>query len=111
MKGLLSQVSNLTDLHFLKEILHLGKIDIRKSNIPRKILVSINLQSTKSVTDLRYIFCQAHYIINTMEIALTLFETVSLDQNIYTVINDIKKKRKRVDIDSIHKKIIKNIDF
>ena len=46
-----------------------------------------------------------------MEIVLTLFETVSLDQNIYTVINDIKKKRKRVDIDSIHKKIIKNIDF
>ena len=41
-----------------------------------------------------------------MEIALTLFETVSLDQNIYTVINDIKKKRKRVDIDSIHKTFI-----
>ena len=38
-------------------------------------------------------------------------ETISFDQNIFTVINDLKKKRKRADIDSIHKEIIKTIDF
>ena len=38
-------------------------------------------------------------------------ETISFDQNTFTVINDLKKKRKRVDIDSIHKEIIKTIDF
>ena len=37
--------------------------------------------------------------------------TISFDQNTFTVINDLKKKRKRVDIDSIHKEIIKTIDF
>ena len=34
-------------------------------------------------------------------------ETTSFDQNIFTVINDLKKKGKRADIDSIHKGIIK----
>ena len=38
-------------------------------------------------------------------------ETISFDQNIFTVINDLKKKRKRADIDSIHKEIIKTINF
>ena len=58
MRSLLDQVDNLTDWH-LKEILNLRKTDIWKSNIPRKLIVSINLQSTKSITDLRYIFCQS----------------------------------------------------
>ena len=45
-----------------------------------------------------------------MAIALIQSETVSFDQNISTVTNDPKKKRKR-DIDSIHKEIIKTIVF
>ena len=57
------------------------------------IIVSINLQSTKSVTDLRYIFCQSY-----MKTAFILSEIISFDQNIFTVINDLKKKRKRADI-------------
>ena len=64
-QNLLDQVDNLTNWH-LKEILHLRKIDIWKSNIPRKLIDSINLQSTKSITDLRYIFCQSYYIISTI---------------------------------------------
>ena len=46
-----------------------------------------------------------------MVTALIQSETISFDQNIFTVINDLKKKRKRADIDSIHKEIIKTIDF
>ena len=46
-----------------------------------------------------------------MATTLIQSETISFDQNIFTVINDLKKKRKRVDIDSIHKEIIKTIDF
>ena len=46
-----------------------------------------------------------------MATALMQSETISFDQNIFTVINDLKKKRKRADIDSIHKEIIKTIDF
>ena len=46
-----------------------------------------------------------------METALIQSETISFDQNIFTVINDLKKKRKRADIDSIHKEIIKTNDF
>ena len=46
-----------------------------------------------------------------MATALIQSETISLDQNIFTVINDLKKKRKRAEIGSIHKKIIKAIDF
>ena len=38
-------------------------------------------------------------------------ETISFDQNIFTVISDLKKKRKRAGVDSIHKKIIKTSDF
>ena len=33
-------------------------------------------------------------------------ETISFDQNIFTVISNLKKKRKRADVDSIHKEII-----
>ena len=38
---------------------------------------------------------------------------ISFDQNIFTVINDLKEKRKRadIDIDSTHKEITKTIDF
>ena len=46
-----------------------------------------------------------------MATTLIQSETISFDQNIFTVINDLKKKRKRADIDSIHKEIIKTIDF
>ena len=46
-----------------------------------------------------------------MATALIQSETISFDQNIFTVINDLKKKRKRADTDSIHKEIIKTIDF
>ena len=46
-----------------------------------------------------------------MATAPTQSETISFDQNIFTVINDLKKKRKRADIDSIHKEIIKIIYF
>ena len=46
-----------------------------------------------------------------MAATLTQSETISFDQNIFTVINDLKKKQKRADIDSIHKEIIKTIDF
>ena len=46
-----------------------------------------------------------------MVTALIQSETISFDQNIFTVINDLKKKQKRADIDSIHKEIIKTIDF
>ena len=38
-------------------------------------------------------------------------ETISFDQNIFTVLNDLKKTRKHADIDSTHKEIIKTIDF
>ena len=38
-------------------------------------------------------------------------ETILFDQSIFTVINDLKEKRKRADIDSIHKDIIKTIDL
>ena len=38
-------------------------------------------------------------------------EIISFDQIIFTVLNDLKKKRKRADIDRIHKEIIKTIDF
>ena len=33
--------------------------------------------------------------------------TILFDPNIFTVINDLKKKRKRADIDGIRKKILK----
>ena len=46
-----------------------------------------------------------------MATAPTQSETISFDQNIFTVINDLKKKRKRADIDCIHKEIIKTTDF
>ena len=46
-----------------------------------------------------------------MATALKKSETISFDQNIFAVINDLKKKRKCPDIDSIHKEIIKTIDF
>ena len=46
-----------------------------------------------------------------MATTLIQSETISFDQNIFTVINDLKKKRKRADTDSIHKEIIKTIDF
>ena len=90
-QNLLDQVDNLTNWH-LKEILHLRKIDIWKSNIPRKLIDSINLQSTKSFTDLRYMFCQSYYIISIMAAALIQSDTISFDQNIFTVINDLKRK-------------------
>ena len=110
MRSLLDQVANLTDWH-LKGILHLRKIDIWKSNIPCKTIDSINLQSTKSVTDLRYIFCQSYYIISTAATALVQSETISFDQNAFSVINDLKKKQKCSDIGSIYKEIIKTTDF
>ena len=37
-----------------------------------------------------------------MATALIQSETISFDQTIFTVINDLKEKRKRADIDSIH---------
>ena len=77
------------------------------SNIQHNIIVSIILQSTKSVTDSRYIFCQSYYLISTLAAARIQSETISFDQNIFTVINDLNKKRKRADIDSIHKATIK----
>ena len=46
-----------------------------------------------------------------MTTALIQSETISLDQNIFTVINDLRKKPKRADIDSIRKEIIKTNDF
>ena len=47
-----------------------------------------------------------------MATALIQIETISFGQNIFTVVNDLKEKRKRADIDSIqHKEIIKLIDF
>ena len=49
-------------------------------------------------------------MISTMVTALKQSETISFDQNILTVINDLKKKRKCADIDSIHNEIIKIID-
>ena len=50
-------------------------------------------------------------MINTKATALMQSETISFDQNIFTVIDDLKNKRKRADIDNILKKIIKTIDF
>ena len=46
-----------------------------------------------------------------MAAALIQSETISFNQNIFTVINDLKKKQKRADIDSIHKEIIKTTNF
>ena len=46
-----------------------------------------------------------------MATALIQSETISFDQNIFTVINDLKKKRKCADIDSSRKEIIKTIGF
>ena len=46
-----------------------------------------------------------------MATALIHSETISFDQNIFTVINDLKKKQKRADKDSIQNEIIKTIDF
>ena len=46
-----------------------------------------------------------------MATTLIQSETISFDQNIFTISNDLKKIRKSADIDSIHKKIIKTIDF
>ena len=46
-----------------------------------------------------------------MVTALIQSETISFDQNIFTVLNDLKKTRKHADIDSTHKEIIKTIDF
>ena len=42
-----------------------------------------------------------------MATAFKISETISFDQNIFLVINDLKKKLKRADIDSIHKDIKK----
>ena len=72
---------------------------------------SINLQYAKSVTDLRYIFCESYRLISVMVTALAQSQTVSFDENTFIVINDSKKKRKRSDIDNMHKEIIKTIDF
>ena len=78
--------------------------------MPRKLIVSIILQSTKSVTDLRYIFCQSYYIISTM--TTTQSVTISFDQNIFTVMNDLAKKRKRADIEKLLTlKILPRITF
>ena len=85
------------EVYSFERDLHLQKIAIRKSNIQRKLIVSINLQSTESVTDLRYIFCRSYYIISTMATALIQSETISFDQKIFTVVNDLKKKRKYTD--------------
>ena len=46
-----------------------------------------------------------------MATALMQSETISFDQNVFTVINDLKKKQKWADIDSAHMEIIKIIDF
>ena len=46
-----------------------------------------------------------------MTTALIQPQTISFDQNIFTVINDLKKTLKCPDIDSIYKEIIKTIDF
>ena len=46
-----------------------------------------------------------------MATALIQSEIISFDQNIFTVINDLNKKQKRADIDSIHKEIIKTTNF
>ena len=53
---------------------------------------------------------QSYYLASTMRTAFTQSEIISFDQNIFTVINELKKKRK-LDIDSIHKEIIKTIEF
>ena len=45
-----------------------------------------------------------------MATALLQSETISFDQNISTVINDLKKNWKRAAVNSIHKEIIKTID-
>ena len=50
-------------------------------------------------------------MINTKATTLMQSETISFDQNIFTVIDDLKNKRKRTDIDNILKEIIKTIDF
>ena len=46
-----------------------------------------------------------------MATAFIQSETISFDQNIFIVINDLKKKQKPADIDSIQKEIIKAIVF
>ena len=45
-----------------------------------------------------------------MATALLQSETISFDQNISTVINDLKKNWKRAAVNSIHKEIIKTTD-
>ena len=37
-------------------------------------------------------FCQSYYIISIMAAALIQSDTISFDQNIFTVINDLKRK-------------------
>ena len=46
-----------------------------------------------------------------MATALIQSETISFEQNAFSVINDLKKKQKRSDIGSIYKEIIKTTDF
>ena len=51
------------------------------------------------------------YLISKMATAFTQSKTISFGQNIFILINDLEKKRKRADIDSIHNEIIKTIGF
>ena len=90
---------------------HVHKINILKSDIQRKIIITINSQSAKCVIGLRYIFSQSNYLISTVAAAFLQSGTILFDPNIFTVINDLKKKRKRADIDGIRKEILKTIDF
>lgn len=46
-----------------------------------------------------------------MAISLLSTNTDTYDQNTYDVINDLKKKNKCVDIESIHNKVTKMADF
>ena len=87
------------------------KINILKSDIQRKIIITINSQSAKCVIGLRYIFSQSNYLISTVAAAFLQSGTILFDPNIFTVINDLKEKRKRADIDGIRKEILKTIDF
>ena len=47
---------------------------------------------------LKYILYQSNYIISTLATALIQSETTSCDQEIFTAIYDLKKKRKLADI-------------
>ena len=74
-------------------------------------IIIIIITSATTIIVFVIIILSIIYLISKMAVAFTQSKTISFDQNIFILINDLEKKRKRTDIDSIYNEIIKTIGF